>query len=52
MTEMKRITVAIPEEIDEKSLELKKQDEFVRSSYSAIVRVLLMEALGFEKTMS
>lgn len=38
MTEMKRITVAFPEEIDKAVYELRKDDRFVRCSYSEIIR--------------
>lgn len=47
MTNMRRVTISIPEEIDKKVLELKKNDKFVRSSYSEIVRMLLLS--GIEK---
>ena len=38
MTNMKRVTIALPEAIDEKILELKKDNRFIRCSYSEIVR--------------
>ena len=41
MTEMKRVTVSLPEEIDKKVLELRKDERFIRCSYSEIVRKLL-----------
>lgn len=49
MTEMKRVTVCLPEEMDKKILELRKDDKFVRSSYSEIVRQLLLIGLQTEK---
>ena len=49
MTEMKRVTVAIPDEIDKKILELKKDDKFVRYSYSKIVRMLLFAGMRAEE---
>lgn len=49
MTEMKRVTVSLPEEMDKKILELRKDDKFVRSSYSEIVRQLLLIGLQTEK---
>lgn len=49
MTEMKRVTVSLPEEMDKKILELRKDDKFVRSSYSEIVRQLLLIGLQMEK---
>lgn len=41
MTEMRRITIAIPNDIDKRILELRKDDRFVRCSYSEIVRQVL-----------
>ena len=45
MTEMRRVTISIPDELDAKVLELKKDDRFVRCSYSEIVRMLLTTGL-------
>lgn len=36
-----RITIMIPDEVDEKILEFKKMDRFIKSSYSEVVRFLL-----------
>jgi Arc/MetJ-type ribon-helix-helix transcriptional regulator len=42
MTDMKRVTISIPHELDEKILNLRKSDDkFLRSSYSEIVREIL-----------
>lgn len=41
MTDMRRITISLPEELDKKILELKKSDHFVRCSYSEIVRQMM-----------
>lgn len=46
MTEMKRVTVSLPEEIDKKVLELRKDERFIRCSYSEIVRKLLEAGLA------
>lgn len=46
MTEMKRITVAFPEDIDKAIYELRKDDRFVKCSYSEIVR--RMVEMGIE----
>lgn len=46
MTDMKRVTVAIPEDMDKKILALKKTDRFVRCSYSEIIRRMI--ELGME----
>lgn len=41
MTEMRRMTVSLPDELDKRIMELKKDDRFIRCSYSEIVRQLL-----------
>lgn len=41
MTEMRRMTISLPEELDKRILELKKDDRFVKCSYSEIVRQVL-----------
>lgn len=46
MTKMKRITVAFPEEIDKAVYELRKDDRFLKCSYSEIIR--RMVALGLK----
>lgn len=48
MTEMRRVTISIPNELDKKVLELKKDDRFIRCSYSEIVRMLLKAGLELE----
>ena len=45
MTNMRRVTIAIPESLDEKILELKKEDRFIRCSYGEIARRLLESGL-------
>lgn len=45
MTEMKRVTIALPENIDKQILELRKNDCFVRCSYSEIVRRVMEHGL-------
>lgn len=49
MTSMRRITISIPHDMDKKILEIRKKDEFVRASYSEIVRVLISAGLNFDK---
>lgn len=46
MTEMRRVTVSLPDDLDRRILNLKKDDRFVRCSYSEIVRQVLDH--GFE----
>lgn len=50
MTEMKRITVAFPEEIDRAVYELRKDDRFVKCSYSEIIRRLVALGLEFDSS--
>lgn len=49
MTDMKRITISIPPEMDKKILEMRKDDKFIRSSYSEIVRTLVFAGLDISK---
>lgn len=46
MTDMRRITIALPDEMDKKILELRKNDRFIRCSYAEIVRTLLEQGLA------
>lgn len=46
MTEMKRVTISLPDEIDRRVLELRKDDRFIRCSYSEIVRKMLEAGLA------
>ena len=46
MTEMRRVTISLPEEIDKRILDIKKDDRFIRLSYAEIVRKLLESGLG------
>lgn len=41
MTDMRRVTVSLPDELDKRILEMKKDDRFVRCSYSEVVRQML-----------
>lgn len=41
MTEMKRVTFSIPEEMAKKVLMLRRDDKFIHCSYSEIIRRLL-----------
>lgn len=49
MTEMKRVSIPIPETLDQRILELRKRDEFVRCSYAEIVRRLLERGLDLNE---
>ncbi len=48
MTEMRRVTISLPDDIDHKVLELRKNDNYVRLSYAEIVRRLLTLGLKAE----
>lgn len=41
MTNMRRVTIVIPNSLDAKILELKKEDRFVRCSYAEVARQML-----------
>lgn len=45
MTDMKRVTISVPDEIDDAVLGLRKTDLFCRCSYSEIVRRLITRGL-------
>lgn len=45
MTNMKRVTVAFPNDVDEAVLNLRKDDRFVKCSYSEIIRRLVVIGL-------
>jgi hypothetical protein len=47
MTDMRRVTISIPEDMDRKIVNLRQSDSFVRSSYSELVRMLI--DLGLER---
>ncbi|GKH49022.1 hypothetical protein CE91St46_01330 [Eubacteriales bacterium] len=46
MTDMRRVTISLPEEVDKKILDLRKDDRFARCSYSEIVRMVLNRGLN------
>lgn len=45
MTDMRRVTIAFPDDMDKRILDLRKEDRFIRCSYSEIVRKIL--EIGF-----
>lgn len=48
MTDMRRVTISLPEELDKKILELRKDDRFIRCSYAEIVRQMLENGLDMD----
>lgn len=48
MTEMKRFSLCIPEEMDERIIKLKMTEKYCRCSYAEIVRQLIKEALAHQ----
>lgn len=46
MSDMRRLTIYIPKEIDRQILELRKNDRFVDCSYSELVQLALK--VGFQ----
>lgn len=46
MTDMKRVTITLPDSLDAKILNLRKSDEYVRFSYAEIVRRVLEHGLS------
>lgn len=49
MTDMRRVTISIPEEIDRKILDLRKDDRFIRCSYAEIVRQIMEKGLDMSR---
>lgn len=52
MTDMRRITVALPERLDNQILELRKDERFLRCSYSEIVRQAMEHGIDLLQTES
>lgn len=46
MTDMKRITIAFPDDLDAAIIALRKTKRFERCSYSEIVRCLIQKGLA------
>lgn len=46
MTNMRRLTVSLPDDLDKRILELRKDERFIRCSYSEIVRRMLDHGLA------
>ena len=49
MTEMRRGTISLPDDLDKRILKLRKTNRFIRVSYSEIVRQLLLKGLESER---
>lgn len=49
LTEMKRVTISVPDWLDKAVLELRKDDRFVRCSYAEIVRYILQVGLEAQR---
>lgn len=45
MTEMKRITVSFPEDLEKRIYQLRKKEKYVKCSYSELVRILVEAGL-------
>lgn len=48
MTEMKRVTIAFPDEMDKLILQIKEREAEKKCSYSEIVRQLVLRGLAVE----
>lgn len=46
MTDMKRTTISFPNELTERIFDLRKDDRFVRCSYSELIRQLTEKGLA------
>lgn len=45
MTDMKRITISLPDELNDAVEEMKRSDEYKNAPYSAIIRALIERGL-------
>ena len=45
MTEMWRINVSIPSDVEERIIDLRKRDEYCRMSFSRIIREMIIKGL-------
>lgn len=45
MTNMRRVTVSLPKDMDKRILDLKKEDRFARCSYAEVVRQIVEHGL-------
>lgn len=45
MTDMRRISISIPENLENKILQVRKKDEYIRLTYSEFIRRLLFLAV-------
>ena len=52
MTEMRRVTISIPEDMDKRILNLRKREEFARCSYSEIIRRMVELGMGGESNVT
>lgn len=49
MTEMKRMSISIPRDIEQAIVDMRKTDEFCKCSYSEIIRTLIAAGLNSSK---
>lgn len=49
MTNMRRVTICFPDEVNEKILNLRKTDEYVRCTFGEIVRRLVIKGIESEE---
>ena len=49
MTNMRRVTICFPDDLNEKILDLRKTDEYVRCTFGEIVRRLVIKGIEIEE---
>lgn len=49
MTNMRRVTICFPDDVNEKILDLRKTDEYVRCTFGEIVRRLVIKGIEVEE---
>lgn len=45
MTEMRRVTISLPPDLEKRILNVKKTNKYVRASFSEVVRQLVLKGL-------
>ena len=46
MTEMKRMSISLPKDIEQAIIDLRKKDEYCKCSYTEIIRTLIVAGLN------
>lgn len=50
MTEMKRMSISLPKDIEQAIIDLRKKDEYCKCSYAEIIRTLIVAGLNVSES--